>query len=123
MVQASSSSGRLEGSLQLEVWLDEALSSSQQRQHPVGAQPGTILQQQKQQALASGLRGAAAARLARQQLLSAGLSSGAVDQLYRSLYVYSVGFFDSTKVGSNSAALAASASNSNCAADGTSSSN
>ncbi|WIA27986.1 hypothetical protein OEZ86_010576 [Tetradesmus obliquus] len=97
---ASATNSRQDGSLQLEAWLDEALSSSQhphQQQHAAGNQCDRVVRQQQQQARASGLRGAAAAGLARKQLLVAGLSNAAVDQLYRSLYVYSVGFFDSTK--------------------------
>jgi hypothetical protein len=105
MLQASTSTSRLEGALQLEAWLDDALGTRQQRQQPAGVQPCAMLQQQQEQALASGLRGAAAAGLARQQLLAAGLSHAAVDQLYRSLYVHSVGFFDSTKVSSECVAL------------------
>jgi hypothetical protein len=102
LLQVSTSSSKHEGSLQLEAWLDEALNSSQHRQQQMAStRHSRTAQQQQEQALATGLKGAAAAGLARQQLLAAGLSNTAVDQLYRSLYVYSVGFFDSTKVGQN----------------------
>jgi hypothetical protein len=55
-------------------------------------------QQQPQSTSAGALRGAAAAGLSRQQLLAAGLSSGAAEQLYRCLYVYTMGFVDTIKV-------------------------
>lgn len=55
--------------------------------------------QLQQLAESAGATGAAAVGLARQQLLATGMSSAAVDQLYRSFFVYSVGFFDTIKVG------------------------
>eukprot|EP00879_Flechtneria_rotunda_P026921 GHRR01028767.1.p1 GENE.GHRR01028767.1~~GHRR01028767.1.p1 ORF type:complete len:246 (+),score=85.23 GHRR01028767.1:155-892(+) len=70
----------------LEAWLDSVLKNNQaatSQQQPSGT---------------NAPKGAAAVGLARQQLLGAGLTSSAADQLYRSLYVYSMGFFDALKV-------------------------
>lgn len=73
------------GKILLESWVDDVLTNSpwlQQQQH---TSAGTV-------------RGAVAAGLSRQQLLAAGLSAGAVEQLHRCLYVYSMGFVDTVKV-------------------------
>jgi hypothetical protein len=103
LLQVSTSNSKHETLLQMEAWLDDTLSSSQhqQQQQAASSQPARTAQQQHEQARMSGPKGAGAAGLARQQLLAAGLSNTAVDQLYRSLYVYSVGFFDSIKVSWN----------------------
>jgi hypothetical protein len=67
----------------LEGWVDEVLTNSQLP--PQHTSKGT-------------LRGAEAAGLARQQLIAAGLGANTVQQLYRSLFVYSMGFADTIKV-------------------------
>ena len=72
------------GKIMLESWVDDVLSNS--------------LQPQQQRNSTGTARGITAAGLGRQQLLAAGLSSGTVDQLHRSLYVYSMGFVDTVKV-------------------------
>lgn len=70
----------------LESWVDDVLTYTQgQQQQQVHTSQGT-------------LRGAAAAGLARQQLLAAGMAAGTVEQLYRCLYAYSMGFVDTIKV-------------------------
>lgn len=73
------------GKKMLERWVDDVLTYSQGQQQQVHTSQGTV-------------RGAAAAGLARQQLLAAGLAAGTVEQLYRCLYVYSMGFVDTIKV-------------------------
>jgi hypothetical protein len=77
----------------LEGWVDELLTNSANQQ-----QSSLHHQQQPPSPSTGALRGAAAAGLSRQQLLAAGLSSGAVEQLYRCLYVYTMGFVDTIKV-------------------------
>lgn len=47
---------------------------------------------------ASSLRGLATYGLTRAELLNAGLPDGAIDRLYRGMYVYTVGFFDIMQV-------------------------
>lgn len=84
-LQASKQQHRT-GKIMLEGWVDDVLTSSQLHPQQSTGQQGRA-------------KGAAAAGLARQQLLAAGLSSGTADQLYRCLYVYSMGFVDTIKVG------------------------
>lgn len=81
----------------LESWVDDVLTYSQGQQQQVHTSQGTV-------------RGAAAAGLARQQLLAAGLAAGTVEQLYRCLYVYSMGFVDTIKVRSAEAKAGANRS-------------
>jgi hypothetical protein len=73
------------GKIMLEGWVDDVLTNS------------PWLQQQQHTSTGS-VRGAVAAGLSRKQLLAAGLSVGAVEQLHRCLYVYSMGFVDTVKV-------------------------
>lgn len=75
----------------LESWLTEVLAGCSSRQQDV--------QQQQETGCSSRGRGAADLGLTRPQLVAAGLSATAVDALYRSLFVYSVGFVDEMKVG------------------------
>lgn len=84
-LQASKQQHRT-GKIMLEGWVDDVLTSSQLPPQQSTGQQGRV-------------KGAAAAGLSRQQLLAAGLSSRTADQLYRCLYVYSMGFVDTIKVG------------------------
>jgi hypothetical protein len=79
------------GKIMLEGWVDDVLTNS------------PWLQQQQHTSTGS-VRGAVAAGLSRKQLLAAGLSVGAVEQLHRCLYVYSMGFVDTVKVRCTAAA-------------------
>lgn len=55
----------------------------------------------------STMKGLASFGLTRVELLGAGLSSPAIDRLYRGLYVYTIGFFDVMQVRCPTASVAA----------------
>lgn len=84
------------GCLALETWVDDMLKSNQSAQ--ASRKQEQVSPQIQQQAGSASCKGAAAVGLARQQLLASGMSNAAVDQLYRNLFVYSVGFSDTIKV-------------------------
>eukprot|EP00775_Hariotina_reticulata_P005684 gene5684-5922_t len=94
---AATSQQKEVGRLMLEKWVDDVLSTAKPE-----AANGAGHQEQSHHLLQH-QHGAAAAGLARHQLFAAGLSMCQVDNLYRSLYVYSAGFSDAMKelLGSN----------------------
>lgn len=73
------------GRLLLEMWVNQVLD-------PGSGDPTGRTEPSKRDV--SALKGLAAFGLTRTELQGAGLSSEAVDRVYRSLYVYTVGFFD-----------------------------
>jgi hypothetical protein len=91
MVQAATCQQKEVGRLMLEKWVNDVLG-------PAKPELASGADHQGQHRVLQHQKGAAASGLARHQLLAAGLSAAQVDQLYRSLYVHSVGFSDAMKV-------------------------
>ena len=77
----------------METWVNQVLSGPA-KQHTTG-----LPNQQPLQASSLSMKGLLNHGLSREELGAAGLGGEAVDRLYRALYVYSVGLFDTLQVG------------------------
>jgi hypothetical protein len=77
----------------METWVNQVLSGPA-KQHTTG-----LPNQQPLQPSSLSKRGLLNHGLSREELGAAGLGGDAIDRLYRALYVYSLGFFDTLQVG------------------------